>query len=233
MYTKPPVLTPRLLKVASLVKPCSCFADIGTDHAYLPVFLCMTGVCSTAIASDIEKGPLARAERTLNQYGLEDKIQLRLGPGLDTLNPGEADTIAISGMGGIVISNILQAGREKLTESTNLILQPMTSIPELREFLWKKGWKICRELLAKEDEKIYNIIMVSHTQSNIEPKPTPAQLYLGRHIIENKPEHYEEYLDNHKGKIEKMIKGLEASQSEVSKNKLEYCKSLLKEIEKL
>lgn len=233
MSIKPPVLTPRLSVVASLVKPCNCFADIGTDHAYLPAFLCMKGVCNTAIASDIEKGPLARAEKTLNQYGLADKIELRLGAGLDTLNPAEADTIAISGMGGIVISNILQSGRDKLTESTRLILQPMTSIPELREFLWENGWGICLELLAKEDEKIYNIIMVSLTRSDNVPKPTPVQLYLGRHIIENKPEYYEEYLNHHKGKIEKMIRGLEASQSEASKNKLEYCKSLLKEIEKL
>ena len=114
MINTSPTLTPRLYTISNQIDKCKCFADIGTDHAYLPVFMCMTGKCERAIASDINEGPLKRAQNTVRQFGQEEKIQLRLGAGLDTLEENEADVIAIAGMGGIEISNILKIGKNKI-----------------------------------------------------------------------------------------------------------------------
>jgi tRNA (adenine22-N1)-methyltransferase len=108
MRTTAPILTPRLQQIADRIQPCACVADIGTDHAYLPVFLCMTQKAEKAIASDIRKGPLARAEATILRYGMQNRVETRLGGGADTLQVGEADCIVIAGMGGLMIAEILK-----------------------------------------------------------------------------------------------------------------------------
>ncbi len=226
---KLPALTPRLDTIARLIPNCRCFADIGTDHAYLPVFMCMSGIADTAIASDIKKGPLLRAEKTVSDFNLNDKICLRLGAGVDTLEKDEADTVAIAGMGGLVIAEILRAGIDKLTSLKALILQPMTADSELREFLINNGWTIKEEHLAKEDDKIYNILSVVWSGKN--ESYSPLELYLGKQLIENKPEHFNEYLLKRTKKLNNMVDGLKASKSAESKKKLFECMTLLKEIE--
>lgn len=99
----------RLQKVAALVRPGSRLADIGTDHAYLPTALVQRGVCPTAIASDVRPGPVQAARRTVEAAGLNDKIDVRLGDGLEPIRPDEAEDIVIAGMGGETIAAILAA----------------------------------------------------------------------------------------------------------------------------
>ncbi|HSN58237.1 MAG TPA: class I SAM-dependent methyltransferase, partial [Clostridiaceae bacterium] len=101
-------LSIRLGKTASMVEPCECVADIGTDHAYIPIYLVEKGVCSRAIASDINRGPIRKAERNISLHGLDGKIECRIGPGLGTLKKGEADAVIIAGMGGNLIRDILE-----------------------------------------------------------------------------------------------------------------------------
>lgn len=228
----PPVLSPRLTTVAELIPRCGCFADIGTDHAYLPVYLCMNKVCDFAIASDVNKGPLMRAKKTVSDFGMEEHISLRLGSGFETLSIGEADAVSVAGMGGLIIAKILEEGRERIKQSCKVVLQPMTAVSELREYLYKNNWIIEREALAKEESKMYNIIVVSRGGSeNI--TPTAAELYIGKYLIEHKVEHLEEYLNKKITKLKKMIAGLEISDTEESKKKLEECRALLVGIEKL
>ena len=227
---KLPTLTPRLDTIAKLIPACHCFADIGTDHAYLPVFMCMSDISDTAIASDIKKGPLLRAEKTVTDFKLNDRISLRLGAGLDTLKKDEADAVAIAGMGGLIIAEILREGLNKLTSAKAIILQPMTAVSELREFLINNGFTIKEECLAKEDEKIYNILSVVYTGNN--ESYSPSELYLGKYLIEHKPQHFDEYLSKRITKLKNMIEGLRISTSEDSKKKLIECLTLLKEIER-
>lgn len=232
MIRKPPLLTPRLAAVAELTGQCNCFADIGTDHAYLPIFLYMTDKCRQAVACDVRKGPLERAASSVAEYGINAAVSLRLGSGLDPLSPNEADAIAIAGMGGLLIAEILRGGADKLTAAKRIILQPMTSVPELRMFLYQNGYKIQCEILAKEDSKIYNIISVI---PNIHEKyaPTDTDLFIGKYLIEKRPVHFDEYLEQKQRKLENMISGLCSSRTEKSQKKLEMCKKLLKETERI
>lgn len=228
MTKNPPILTTRLNAVADLIPSVECFADIGTDHAYLPIYLYMSNKCKRAIASDIGKGPLGRAEKTVKQFCLENEVDLRLGGGLDTLSQYEAEAIAIAGMGGIIISKILEDGKDKISEDCTLVLQPMTNVPELREYL-SSGWVIERETLAKEDNKIYNILCVKKAPE-YKCTMTDAELYLGKYLIENGNEHCEEYIAKKTDKLNKMIDGLLVSKTDESKQKLIKCRSLLNEI---
>lgn len=208
-------LRPRLLKIAQLVPNCHCLADIGTDHAYIPVWATATGVCELAIASDINRGPLTRAKKNVLNFGLNDRISLRLGAGLSTLTPGEADTIVIAGMGGILISNILESSKSTVSAAKTLILQPMTAVKELREYLTQNGFCIDTEHLIAEDDKIYNIlcIKIGGTPSQY----SESELILGRGIETTSGEFFEEYKNAIINKYQKQLSGLEMSK--LSENK--------------
>ena len=119
-------LTPRLRALAALVPDGAVLADIGTDHAILPVSLLMAGRIPRAIASDIRSGPLDSARRTAERFAMQNRVSLRLGAGLETVAPFEADTVAIAGMGGETIAEILQAAPWTRQGDTLLLLQPMT-----------------------------------------------------------------------------------------------------------
>ena len=224
----PPHLTPRLMSIADMV----CFkklADIGTDHAYLPVYLCMSGKIDCAVASDIRIGPAERAKSTVLKYDLHDKIAVRVGPGLSTIKNREVDCAVIAGMGGLLIAQILEQPPKLLTELKQIILQPMTAVAELREYLYKNGFKIISEALKKKKKKIYNIIEVCFDET-IRTVPSPGKLYIGEYLIDNRPGYYDEYYHKKKSKLIKMIAGLEKSESNENLKKLEITKALLNEI---
>ena len=140
-------LDKRLSAVAALVRQGSRLADIGTDHAYLPVHLVQSGVCPSAIASDIGAGPLDAARRTVTENGLTSEIALRLGDGLATVKAGEVEDVAIAGMGGETIVAILEAAPWVQNEGIRLILQPMTRAEDLRRWLLTHGFTILGEHL--------------------------------------------------------------------------------------
>lgn len=231
MSATPPILTPRLHQIANTIIPCACMADIGTDHAYLPVYLCMTGVCQRGIASDIRWGPLQRAEDTLRRYGMENRIETRLGGGVDTLTTDEADCIVIAGMGGLMIAEILKANPAIFAKTGQILLQPMTAVPELRSFLWKNGYTVVNETLAKEEQKLYHILAVKVGQ---EPTPlTPTELYFGKRLLANRPEHFGEYLQKQRRKLTRMAEGLKQAQSEDAALRLKETLALLDALEVL
>lgn len=102
------VLSPRLKTAADMVRKGVVAADIGTDHAYLPSYLVLSGICPRALACDLRKGPLENAAKALEHWNIADKITLRLSDGLDELSAGEADDIIMAGMGGILIAKLLE-----------------------------------------------------------------------------------------------------------------------------
>lgn len=151
-------LTPRLQAVADLVPQGAAFADIGTDHAYLPAWLLLNGCIDHAIASDINAGPLSRARRTAEDYGCTQHISFRLGAGLAKVRPEEADTVAIAGMGGETIAQILSDAPWTREQETLLLLQPMSAQEELRRYLWLNGYTIHRENIVREGQKLYLVL---------------------------------------------------------------------------
>lgn len=148
-------LTPRLGLLASWVPTGARLADVGTDHAYLPVWLAVHQRISSAIASDLRTGPLERAKETGRTYGAENRVSFRLCAGLDAIRPEECDVICIAGMGGETIAGILQAAPWTADGAHTLLLQPMTKAEELRQFLSEQGYVIRREALVRDRGTIY------------------------------------------------------------------------------
>ena len=155
-------LDKRLSAVAVLVRPGSRLADIGTDHAYLPVHLVQAGVCPSAIASDIGAGPLDAARRTVTENGLTSEIALRLGDGLSTVSADEVDDIAIAGMGGETIAAILEAVTYVKDRRLRLILQPMTRAEDLRRWLLHNGFSILEEHLIIDGRHLYPVMAAEY-----------------------------------------------------------------------
>lgn len=153
-------LTPRLRTILSLVPHGARLADIGTDHALIPVALLRRGVIEFAIASDIGQGPLESAARTARQFGISSGLSLRLGPGLRTVQPEETDTIVIAGMGGETMIEILREDPWALDGNYLLLLQPMTGQAELRQYLLGQGGRIEQEIVCREGKRMYTVMAV-------------------------------------------------------------------------
>lgn len=170
-------LDKRLSMVASMVRRGSRIADIGTDHAYLPVYLVQSGVCPSGIAADIRSGPLEAARRTVTEEGLTENIALRLGDGLAPVSAEEADDIAIAGMGGETIVEILSAADWVKDARLRLILQPMTRAEELRRWLLTNGFAITEERLVRDGHRLYPVMAVAYTAAP--PETDEFAFYAG------------------------------------------------------
>ena len=148
-------LPARLLLIARMAAPCRVLADIGTDHAYLPVYMLQNNLCTRAFACDVNDGPLQKALASVSHWGLEGRIDTVKSDGLKSV-PEEYDTLVIAGMGGDLISKILEdhppLGAEKI------ILQPMTKAEVLRNYLFTHGYWIRREEAASEGDRHYIVL---------------------------------------------------------------------------
>lgn len=177
-HNKGLTLTSRLQLLADWVPQGAAFADIGTDHAYLPVWLVVNGRVSHAIASDLRKGPLQRARETGRTYGAEG-IDYRLGSGLDTVQPHEADTIAIAGMGGENIASILSAAPWTADGHHTLLLAPHTKAEQLRRYLMEHGYAILREALVRDRGTLYPVMEVTAGEMTL----TEGQIWGGAKLL--------------------------------------------------
>lgn len=223
-------MTPRLLTVAELVKKSTSVADVGTDHAYVPVYLILTHKCEKALAVDINRGPLMRAEDNIKKFSLEEKITTRLSDGLKNISDNEADTVIIAGMGGILINNIIENDKDRLTSVKRFILQPMTAVEETRRYLAENGFLIEDERLAKENDKIYTIISAVPGKMNIEKE---IYFYIGKALIENKDEFLPELLDGKIYEYEKAVNSIKNTENSEAKKRAEYFKDLLSELKEI
>ncbi len=169
------LLPPRLATVATLAGPCKCLADIGTDHAYLPLFMVRQGLCATAFACDVNRGPLNRATAAIEKFGLSSVVTPLLSDGLKAV-PQTFDSLVIAGMGGDLIAGILYAKPPVCAEK--ITLQPMTKPEVLRRYLFRHGYSIVKESAVTEGEKRYIILSVRMT-------PTPSFTETDCHIPQN------------------------------------------------
>lgn len=197
-------LTARLRALADLVPYGARLADVGTDHAYLPVWLILHGKIQQAIAADLREGPLARARETARQYQVEERISFRLCDGLTAVCDDEVDAIVIAGMGGDTIAAILDAA--PWTKGKQLVLQPMTAWPSLREWLQSHGYQIEEERIAREGDRLYSIWAV--TDGNMAPF-TPVELWVGKQQREDPLRG--PYLEKIAGKVMRALSGHLAS----------------------
>ena len=198
------ILQPRLALLASLVPVGASLADIGTDHGYLPVYLLQKGAIKSAIASDINELPLEHARRTATEYGVTSGIDFRLCAGLDAIEAHEVDTVAIAGMGGETIIEILK--NASWTREKTLLLQPMTKAEVLRVWLSENGYIITREHLVRDKDTLYAVL----TATGGESAPlTAAQAYCG--IASQQDPLYGDYAQERITKLTRAAQGLRAS----------------------
>jgi len=211
-------LTPRLRAVAELVPNGAKLADIGTDHAYLPVWLLLEGKISRAIAADLREGPLNRAKLTAKEYECKNNVAFRLCDGLSGLEPGDADTVVIAGMGGETIAAILQAAPWTRSSVYTLILQPMSAQNDLRRWLWQQGYNINKEELVCEGDKLYNIFLVSFGGA----KPMSlGEEWAGRQSRDLDQSLRGEYLTRLLDKTQRAITGISRGKSEKDRDRLD------------
>lgn len=170
-------LSNRLLKISGLVPKSSRVADIGTDHGFLPVYLVNSGIAKSVLACDINIKPLLAAQNNIAASGAEN-IETRLSDGFAEINPDEIDTAVIAGIGGEVITGIIERCSWIKNSRYTLVLQPTTSPEKLREFLSRAGFAVKTEIAVQENGKLYSIMSVCFAG---EPQHlTPAELYIGK-----------------------------------------------------
>ena len=199
------ILSKRLSTAASFVRSGAVCADIGTDHSYIPIYLVMNGVAKKAIASDVNEGPTLIAKENVKKYGLADKITVRTANGLDGIEEYEPTDIIICGMGGELISEILDRSDYVKNENIKLILQPMTAIKELREYL-SHGYKITDETLVFDADKLYQVICAEYDGK--ERTYSDIELELGKINIEKREELFSLLVKNILKKKTKRFEGL-------------------------
>jgi len=225
-------LTDRLLKIASLVTKGKKVADIGTDHGYIPVYLLNKGHVDFAILADVNKGPLENARSEVRHNNLTDKVDLRLGSGIEVLNENEVDEVIIAGMGGILISELLEAKKSVAHSLDKLILQPMQAQDELRKYLLNNGYEILDEVLVKEDFRIYEIIVAKYTGKNTNVED---EIYyeVGKKLIENNDTLLNELIDKKIFMYNSILNKLEGKTGEEIEKKIKISADKISKFEKL
>lgn len=168
-------LSKRLHSVASLVRDGARVCDVGCDHGYIPVYLVEQGICPSAIASDINDGPLASCRGLVHSVHLDDSITCVLSNGLDDINGDDVDDIIIAGMGGELIADILS--RCDYATDKHIILNPMTHPEVARRWLFDNGFEIVNDIIVPDSKHHYSIFDARHT-SNITEK-SEIDYFLG------------------------------------------------------
>ena len=163
--------------VAGLVRPCKTVADIGTDHAYVPAYLLQTGTAQRVIAADIHEKPLENAKKTLERFGLSERVELRLSDGLQNFRAGEADAFVIAGMGGEQIAAMLSAAAWLQATGIQLVLQPMTHGEDVRRALRENGFARVEEHTVSEGKRLYLVLSALWTGEM--QTVSPAFDYIG------------------------------------------------------
>lgn len=177
-------LSPRLDVISKHIIGHQTMADIGCDHGLLSIYMVLNGFVPKAIAMDLRPAPLKKAQACIRKYQLEGQIDTRLSDGLEKLKPSEAETTVIAGMGGILIKDILNHEGNVFLKTKKLILQPMNNGHILRTYLIQHGYQTDCELLAKEDRRIYEIIVVTEGETKIND-PIEYEIGLIRKATDN------------------------------------------------
>ena len=229
-------LSKRLKFIANHIEKCKSIADIGTDHGYIPIYAVKNNLCESAIASDINKDPVRKSKLNISLEGLSERIETRLGGGVEPIKTKEVEGIVIAGMGGNLIRDILVEGKNKLSFLKFIILQPAQNPEVLREYLYNNGYKILEEDLCFDDGIYYELFKVvknneEHTKvDNIFYEFSPILLKKKHTLmlpyLKSKEEKYKKILGFIKDDSESAKK-----RKEEIKEKLNFIESLKKELE--
>lgn len=195
-------LSKRLEQVAAYVPKGARLADVGSDHAYLPLFLVENGHISYAVAGEVVQGPYQSAVTNVAQAGQQETVKVRLANGLAAIEKEDKiDTITIAGMGGRLIADILQAGSQQLSGVQRLILQPNNREDELRLWLIQNSFQIVAETILTENQKFYEIIVVEPGKADL----TERELRFGPYLSIEKSGVFQEKWQREQLKLESAL----------------------------
>lgn len=198
-------LSKRLSANASFVTPGNRLADVGTDHGYIPIALVQEGKIPSALAMDVNPGPLERAKEHIQEFHLESYIHTRLSDGVQSLHPGEADSVLIAGMGGALTVKILQEGEEVLKTVKELILQPQSEIDKVRRYLEQAGYRITKEDMVWEEGKYYPVMRAEAGEMHYDCE---IFYHYGKLLLENAHPILRKYLQQRKELCEQILEKL-------------------------
>ncbi|MGQ7375368.1 tRNA (adenine(22)-N(1))-methyltransferase [Streptococcus suis] len=174
-------LSKRLAAVADYVPQGARLADVGSDHAYLPLFLVEQGRIDFAVAGEVVQGPYQSALQNVERAGQSDKISVRLANGLAAVElADQVSTVTIAGMGGRLIAEILEAGKDKLVSVERLVLQPNNREDDVRRWLVEHDFQLVAEEILEENDKIYEILVAEKGSVDL----TADQLRFGPYLLE-------------------------------------------------
>lgn len=218
------ILSPRLKIIADSIQGFETVADIGSDHAYLPIYLVKNKKVKSVIATDINSGPVKISKGRINSHGVESSIKVRQGNGLQVIKPGETEVIVIAGMGGLLIRDILDKDEKVARSAKLLILQPMRDSDKIRKWLFKNSFDIIDEELVKEQDKIYEVLWVVPVGEAIEAE---GLMLVGNRIIEKKHPLMVEFINKKTYELEKVMAALGSMDTENCRERTEECKAML------
>ena len=200
-------LNNRLRTIAAEIPYCQTLADIGTDHGYIPIYAVKNRICRKALASDLRIGPLEKANENIRRYVAEGQVETRLGNGLEPILHSECDVIVISGMGGLLIKDILSKSFDKAKQAELLLLQPNNAADALRKWLSENGFDILAENLALDAGKIYCVISAKWTGSTA--KKDDFSYYVGENLLTSGNPLLTAYLEKKLKELDTIITGRE------------------------
>ena len=251
------VLSERLRAVTELVTKGNRVADIGCDHAYTSIYLVKNGIAPCAIAMDINAGPIERAKENVALYGLEDNIVVRRSDGVKELGAEEADTLLITGMGGLLMKKILSDKPEVTTAAKELVLQPQSEVEELRRFLHSIDFVITAEQMRKEDGKFYVMFRAEKMDSKknagvkqeskdiLQTKQpdetiknwnlawTDLEYRYGAYLLKERPAVFIEYLQWEVQQKEQILANLEQIETEKAQVRKEQLEKEIEQVKKI
>lgn len=211
-------LSNRMQAVADMVEE-KRVVDIGCDHAFVSIYLAQKFGTERVIAMDVKTGPVEIAKANIANYMLADKIDVRMSNGFDKLSVGEADVAVIAGMGGYLMIDILEAGKEHLEAGINLVLQPQSDIQQVRQYLDSVGYIIEAEDMLIEDGKFYTIIRAVPRGESTVTYSKDDYIY-GPVLLEKRHPVLKSYLEMFRDKNLELWDKLRATDSEKSRERM-------------
>ena len=227
-------LSPRLERVAAAVPAGSVPIDVGTDHAYVPVYLVLSGICKKAFAGDVRPGPLQNAEKTVMSHGVGNKVFLFLSDGLLSFPPRCGDTVIIAGMGGDSIAKIVSDCEWIHSEGISLVLQPMTMHEKCRRLLAGDGFRCVKESYVCEGNRVYCVMSYTYDRPHVVDELTAYTGMACEIALSDSPESpaAKKYLETRLSKLRKALCGLENSSREECMRQAWECRRLIELIDK-
>lgn len=222
------ILSKRMKAIADLVTKANKVADVGTDHGYIPIYLVEEGHANRAIALDINDGPLTRAKSNIATHSLSDKIECRLSNGLEKVLADEVDTIIIAGMGGALVTQILQAGEHVLTGAKELVLQPQSDYDMVRHYLQQIGYVIIDEKALIDDDKYYVILKAKPGVSK--GYEQEYEYLYGQILLQQKDPVLFDYLKKEQQTYQKLLHHLSSMDYESTKNRIVEVQNSLNQV---